>query len=423
MRNSVKVSTFIDVLSEEGVREALATTADHVYWTTKAELFNITVSDEIIDQHCRKMLVEGTSEEVVEYTGIHETVPELFVNHLGQTVTNEKYLRSFSDASVIGPHGLIGCDNRLILPSTIGWKGKNRALKRKFAKQYPFRSPISNRTKQRRELDDCFLLRSRYRGFNNFGLWLYEALPKLYWYNKFTEVVGDTPTIVTPPLREYQRKTLRQMGYQPDEFVEFTNEILTPSRLIVPPQPGHCSGTPWHMSARSVNWVRSKLTGTMEPGRFPERIYISREDAKWRAVSNENQVMDLLENYGFAKFVLSELDIIDQIELFAGADVVVGPHGAGNGHMIHATDADWLEMFPGKEAARPFYFVLANRMSHNYEYLVAEPDGFQHPTKRAPRHRDMRVDVAELEAVINAMLDGTSEFHRSHGDLSHGPDA
>jgi hypothetical protein len=69
---------------------------------------------------------------------------------------------------------------------------------------------------------------------------------------------------------------------------------------------------------------------------FPKRrIFISRGDAGGkRDISNELNVINLLSKYGFEVVTLTGLSLIEQIDLFNGAEVVIGGHGAGLSNII-----------------------------------------------------------------------------------------
>lgn len=396
--------SFLTLLREDGLRTASKTALEHLRWRSKASLLNVTVRDAFLDDRFEQIPVEAESEEVVTYTGTHKTVPKVFSNQLGRTTTAPKHCWRLQDARIMGRYGIVVHDGRRILPSTLGWQQKNTPYKRKFAETYRLWDLLAERVTPRTRMQSCFLLSATRRGINNFGLWLYETLPKMYWYRRYTQRTGQTPTIVTPKLQRYQRRTLEHVGCAPDAYYEFSEGVLSPSQLVIPPQPGHSRWAPWHMSTRSLNWTRTQLTQGIDAEGAPDRVYLSREDADWRTVSNEHAVVALLNDYGFEKVVPSTLDVFDQMQVFAGADIVVGPHGAGNAHMLHSNSCTWLELFPGCDAAKPFYFVLATRLGHEYEYLIAEPDGFQHQSKRDPRHRDMRVDLDELDRVVDTLL-------------------
>jgi hypothetical protein len=62
------------------------------------------------------------------------------------------------------------------------------------------------------------------------------------------------------------------------------------------------------------------------------RIYISRNDARLRRVSNEEQLLPVLEAHGFTRVILRGMPIADQIRLFRRADAIAAPHGAGLAH-------------------------------------------------------------------------------------------
>lgn len=59
------------------------------------------------------------------------------------------------------------------------------------------------------------------------------------------------------------------------------------------------------------------------------RIFISREDSPKRCMTNEQDVIEILDKYGFEKVVLTGMTIKEQVELFSNCEAVVAAHGAG----------------------------------------------------------------------------------------------
>lgn len=56
-----------------------------------------------------------------------------------------------------------------------------------------------------------------------------------------------------------------------------------------------------------------------------------------RQLVNENDVISLLNQYEFESFEPGRLSLEDQVRLFANADVVIGPHGAGLTNIIYGS--------------------------------------------------------------------------------------
>lgn len=77
-----------------------------------------------------------------------------------------------------------------------------------------------------------------------------------------------------------------------------------------------------------------------------ERIYITRRDARSRRVINEDEVINLMDKWNFKIYELEQLTVEEQVRLFANADIVVGPHGAGLTNIIFSSRPTLLELLP-----------------------------------------------------------------------------
>ncbi|MCG8442173.1 MAG: glycosyltransferase family 61 protein, partial [Caulobacterales bacterium] len=88
-----------------------------------------------------------------------------------------------------------------------------------------------------------------------------------------------------------------------------------------------------------------EAVGGHEETEPPTNVYVSRDKAS-RKIANEEEVMAALTGEGFKKFFLEDLTVAEQIRAFAGADIVVAPHGAGNTNIIHSRHAALVELLP-----------------------------------------------------------------------------
>ena len=91
------------------------------------------------------------------------------------------------------------------------------------------------------------------------------------------------------------------------------------------------------------------IAGGLPESGFPKRIYISRNDARLRRVSNENRLMEaILEKRGFTRVTLGGMPMARQVQHFRQAEAIVSPHGAGLAHLAWCRPGTKaIEFFPG----------------------------------------------------------------------------
>jgi capsular polysaccharide biosynthesis protein len=86
-------------------------------------------------------------------------------------------------------------------------------------------------------------------------------------------------------------------------------------------------------------------------------LFISRRDSARRRVVNEEEIARALEGWGFETVVLRDLEIDDQVRLFAAAGVVVAAHGAGLANLVFSTAPTVIELF-AEDWVRPDFQAL-----------------------------------------------------------------
>lgn len=103
--------------------------------------------------------------------------------------------------------------------------------------------------------------------------------------------------------------------------------------------------------------------------------------------------MGLLAEYGFERVELEDLTIPEQAALFADADAVVAPHGAGLANLVYARDAQVLELFPNP-VFTPHYYFLSKSLGHSYWPLTGNA------TTLNPKA--FRVDLRNVESCLQS---------------------
>jgi capsular polysaccharide biosynthesis protein len=181
-------------------------------------------------------------------------------------------------------------------------------------------------------------------------------------------------------------ETLRIAGYESrvtplDDGVYRVGTLHIPTRLAPTAD----------VSPDAIDWLDARFPGSASRGR---RIYVSREDAPVRYVSNEAEIRKMLEQeHGFETLAMSTLPLEDQVRAFREASVIVGAHGAAFAHLAFTPrGAAFLELFQDGHFNHCYGRMAAIR-GVRYGFLVGERDGL-----------GLRVDRASLESVVNRMV-------------------
>lgn len=228
--------------------------------------------------------------------------------------------------------------------------------------------------------------------WNNYYHWTAEVLTRLAGVEYYRRTTGQMPALVVPEnMAGWMKESLRLLGYGPSNWVAPAAPAVGVDRLVVPSHPDP--------SPEECRWLRDRAHKSLDIDTASDRnrIYISRAQATRRRIRNEAAVIETLAEWGFRSYQLEDLSVDDQIRLFADAEVVVAPHGAGLANIIYSDDIKILELF-GSELKSTFYRI-ARLMDHEYSYLRCPQQGL-----------DLRVDIKQLQnTVANLFADHNRE--------------
>ncbi len=84
----------------------------------------------------------------------------------------------------------------------------------------------------------------------------------------------------------------------------------------------------------AINILKSILKILPKKNSEFEKIYIRREDANYRNILNESDLIDKLKKNGFKVISTSQYEILDQINFFANAKIVLSPYGSGLANIV-----------------------------------------------------------------------------------------
>jgi len=225
---------------------------------------------------------------------------------------------------------------------------------------------------------------------HNFYHWMVEILPRLSLCDSLPELQG-LPLLVARSSPRFVRDSLALTGYLDralflDQGVYRFEKLHLPTRLA----PGS------QASSLAIDWLRRKFPAPQSSNPV-RRLYISRRDAKIRAVTNEAEVEAALGDLGFVTVVPSEHGLSQQVELFRNADIVLGSHGAAFANLAFAkTGTAIIEVFePGH--FNPAYTRIAAINRLRYGFLVGRK-----------RVLGFSIDVPQLRQMVAEAIQGSS---------------
>jgi capsular polysaccharide biosynthesis protein len=314
----------------------------------------------------------------------------------GEYTLSRPFVGVLHDATLVGPYPLAVVDDRVVLDATVSpiVALLNLVYGAGDAVSDPLDVP---RLRQTRAFDSAVLL---YNCWNSgYYHWVTETLPRLAGVQAYTDRTGDRPTlIVGPDFGGFQRETLELLGYGPDDWVEWDVGRARVDRLVVPSSPREFYTPRGEISPRRVQWLRdemrTRVAGRVDPDQFSRLVYVSRDDADRRQVSNEAALLDELRPLGFERYLLARMSTVETITLLMHADVVVAPHGAGLTDSLFADDATVVELCRGRRPNTRAYRVLASQAGLTHRYVPCRVDG-----------PDLEADVDAVLAAVTAELD------------------
>lgn len=226
--------------------------------------------------------------------------------------------------------------------------------------------------------------------------WIVEVLPRLFAHES---VANDSPRlVVNSPLNHWQLESLELLGFPRQDLVELGTDYLELEKLYFPAYIG--------INPYCLDWLRERLFATVALEPTPKRVYITRRLAAKRRLVNENQIESLLHQHGFIIAELETLSFAEQVRLFAQAEIVVGPHGAGLTNMVWSPRDCKVMEIQHPDYLNVMYYMLAEVLHQRYWCCLGTPagdDSLRHGETHG--HDDVTVSVDLFADSLSRMLE------------------
>jgi capsular polysaccharide biosynthesis protein len=233
----------------------------------------------------------------------------------------------------------------------------------------------------------------------NYAHWFLDELPRLV--SVLPHLPPTTRFVVSDPFQEHKSQSLVALGIDKDRVMPVKGYYETHcERLWFATPLGSCEWA--STSPQSFSQIREALLRAYEAtsGPTPEKIYISRRRHHIKRLANEDQLLPLIEKYGFAVVRPEQLSLAQQVRTFSKARVVLSAHGAGMTNVLFSPSPTIvLELQDARFAPRRWYWKVASILGHEYSTMtgpVIRP-GCEGDT-------DFTINPASLEPYLESSL-------------------
>ncbi len=148
-------------------------------------------------------------------------------------------------------------------------------------------------------------------------------------------------------------------------------------------------------------WVLEFLTNLLGPKVPPIQgalIYLSRNDAQSRRVTNDNELSRELGSIGFETVLASGLSVREQAELFASARLIVSSHGAGLANILFSAPGTTVVELYSPAFDNVCFQRLGNTLKQRFMRIKCVPA--ERTSHLPPQEQDMEVPIKDTLNLI-----------------------
>ncbi|MEE9332753.1 MAG: glycosyltransferase 61 family protein [Granulosicoccaceae bacterium] len=204
--------------------------------------------------------------------------------------------------------------------------------------------------------------------------WMLDILPKLGVLQKAGFKLADIDNLlVRQASSSFQKDTLMHFGFESNRIVETkdNNRLLCEKVIIVDIQ----NGINMKMNRFLPAWLKHSFPVPIEPKVERIKLYVSRPKGVRRGVENEDELLPILERYGYTVLAMEGMSVSAQAAIMAKADVLVSPHGGALTNMVFCRPGIDIIELHGRHVY-PYYYGLAQLCGHNYHATLENMDDY-----------------------------------------------
>jgi len=238
--------------------------------------------------------------------------------------------------------------------------------------------------KHQATLDEAYVFMSTW--YDGYYEWLGVCLPRLLFV-----LERQIPGLPLVPRIQHLKKITETLDLLKIPYYEVQgNHYVKVKKLYLSPLQEPIS----YSNPLYIQQTRQVLLNAVFGPDWPKptlKLYITRNHTASRGIHNEDELLPILEAHGFTPIVPEKMSLVETIQAFAQAQIIVGPHGAGMANMIFMQPGGRVWEWNNPDSTPITYCVLAQNLNHDYYYYFADAivdDHHHHHKKSLYLHPD-----------------------------------
>ncbi|MEP2024106.1 MAG: glycosyltransferase family 61 protein [Reichenbachiella sp.] len=235
---------------------------------------------------------------------------------------------------------------------------------------------------------------------NNYYHWFIDILPTLQPVYDELKKDAKFKIFIRKKAASFQLESLRALGLE-ENVLEWSSTGESFEKLIVSSYRNTYLETRDFqtdiISKQALIWIRNTFLNQIPitPILGYENIYISRNRAFRRNVTNEHELQPLFDTYGIKKINLEDFSVPEKINLFRQAKRIIAPHGAGITNLLFSDEVKVLELFPENQKYYSSFHQISSHFNHTHFHIKIPSIN---------NDDDMRVDQKQFENILKLIF-------------------
>lgn len=193
----------------------------------------------------------------------------------------------------------------------------------------------------------------------------------------------------------YETEYAQLLGVDTANLIDSTQTKLLSPRIVT------ANSAHWYPNLNDIQSLKRNIEKQFQPVKTePKRIYISRKGR--RRVTNETELVELLEKFGFTIIEDKPRSLTEQISIYYNASFIIGPHGASFSNVIWCQPgAHLMELFSSNYV--PDFFLYLAEIS-GMKYSAYYEEASQKTSYIDALMEDMHISIPKLQQCLEQIF-------------------